>query len=215
MKQPKHPRRGFTLIELLVVIAIIAILIALLVPAVQKVREAAARTQSTNNLKQIGLACQSFHDANKRLPYNGLFITPVGQTQYIAAATAGNAASGSWAFQILPYIDQAPLFNSAAAPNMGIAVFMCPGRGRPAYNAATGWPWTDYFINVYLNEHAGTVPTGGATDARMTLIGITDGTSNTILVGHGSIPSGKVSLNTRQAVSAETRLTVSRLTLAS
>src|SRR2546422_1849685 len=94
-------RQGFTLIELLVVIAIIAILIALLVPAVQKVREAAARTQSTNNLKNIGLAMHGFHDANKRLPWNG--VAGVN-------AAAGNNTTGSWAFQILPYIDQAPMF---------------------------------------------------------------------------------------------------------
>jgi len=61
-------RRGFTLIELLVVIAIIAILIALLVPAVQKVRSAAARTQSINNVKQIVLAVHSYHDVNKKVP---------------------------------------------------------------------------------------------------------------------------------------------------
>ena len=92
-------RRAFTLIELLVVIAIIAILIALLVPAVQKVREAAARTQSINNLKQIVLSMQGFNDANKFLPWGGN-----------TTAVAGNNLSGSWAFQILPYIDQDPYF---------------------------------------------------------------------------------------------------------
>jgi prepilin-type N-terminal cleavage/methylation domain-containing protein len=105
MRHHSHGRSGFTLIELLVVIAIIAILIALMVPAVQKVREAAARAQCTNNLKQLGLAVQSYHDANKHLP--------PGMARHDEGDDGGPYSATFWSYFILPYIDQAPLYASA------------------------------------------------------------------------------------------------------
>ena len=111
-------RGAFTLIELLVVIAIIAILIALLVPAVQKVREAAAMTQCRNNLKQIGLAVHNYADAYKAVPTEG-------------GATTNNGGPGDTAsvfFNLLPYLEQESLFECAAGPgqNQVLAVFVCP-----------------------------------------------------------------------------------------
>ena len=208
-------RKGFTLIELLVVIAIIAILIALLVPAVQKVREAAARTQSVNNLKQIGVACQSFHDGNKRLPFNGttLNLTTVGGPNYRQQAQSNSPTSGSWLFQILPYIDQQVMFNlngnntATGFTTTGVQAFLCPGRGRPSYTTvASGGPvggsvggaWSDYHINAVMNYTASAASGSPALpspnnafsreDSKRTMVGITDGTSNTIMAGHGYIP---------------------------
>src|SRR5438445_3429025 len=99
------PRKGLTLIELLVVIAIIAILIGLLVPAVQKVREAAARTQCQNNLHQIGVAMHAYHDANKAFP--PAFAKP---------------SNWGWSVWLLPYVEQTPLFNTLNALTTKIAV---------------------------------------------------------------------------------------------
>ncbi|MCA9115747.1 MAG: DUF1559 domain-containing protein [Planctomycetaceae bacterium] len=106
-------RRGFTLIELLVVIAIIAILIALLLPAVQQAREAARRTQCRNKLKQIGLALHNYHDSILAFPPSVVNNNGFRQGTGSGCSLGSNPTEGAtWTILILPYMDDAPLYNS-------------------------------------------------------------------------------------------------------
>jgi prepilin-type N-terminal cleavage/methylation domain-containing protein/prepilin-type processing-associated H-X9-DG protein len=204
-----HPvrRLAFTLIELLVVIAIIAILIGLLLPAIQKIREAAARTQCQNNLKQLGLAMHNYHDVDGSFPWG--LACPL-------AHDIGKYNRSTWAQQILPYIEQNPLkanfeaFWATATPttysdrvpghDSVVKTFMCPADpANPKLHTLTkdntSAPTDTQQSQGQHSNYAGclgstgTNPTGGKYNgilypqSAIRIMDVTDGTSTTLLMG--------------------------------
>jgi len=178
-------RGGFTLIELLVVIAIIAILIGLLVPAVQKVREAAANTQCKNNLSQLAKAIHNYHGTFKKLPP---------PRDNLACFTCPK----SWVFHTLPYVEQDNMqnqattsFNTAAGQNM--TVLLCPsdalsnGNFSGTVGGASGtFGLIDYLGVIGTRQDLGLGATDGIFDTSqrgIRLTDIRDGTSNTLMLG--------------------------------
>jgi len=176
-------RRAFTLIELLVVIAILAVLIALLVPAVQKVREAAARMQCQNNLRQIGLAVHNYVAGCNAVPSEG-------------GAPSQNGGPGDTAsvfFNLLPYLEQQAVYDCASMPgqNQVLRIFLCPsdatGNGTPPAGLATGalaLGSYNYNVCVLGNPDGGVFPPFATPPTLLTLTqAMPDGTSCTIMAG--------------------------------
>ena len=201
-------RRGFTLIELLVVIAIIAVLIALLLPAVQQAREAARRTQCKNNLKQFGLAIHNYADVFGQVPPSATLLSGV--------------ASSSWSVhgRILPYLDQANLFNvvdlsrswsgQMAIDGLRIPSYVCPSDAKAGTTRDDTSPRfcpTTYGVN-YGTWFVWDPTTGVGGDgvfhpnARIGFASISDGTSQTLLASevkawtpyHRSVPPSSTAI---------------------
>jgi prepilin-type N-terminal cleavage/methylation domain-containing protein/prepilin-type processing-associated H-X9-DG protein len=183
----RGPRRAFTLIELLVVIAIIAILIGLLVPAVQKVREAAARLKCSNNLKQMGLAMHMYQDTNNQLPAG-----------WVTTLSSKPSPGWSWSTLILPYIEQDNVFKALNPDLTGLTkmppsndpvygptltltlpIFRCPSDTGPALNGLL----QSYGRSNYVVNREVTGPDVNNNPTQLTIQRIYDGSSNTILVG--------------------------------
>jgi prepilin-type N-terminal cleavage/methylation domain-containing protein/prepilin-type processing-associated H-X9-DG protein len=198
MPTPSRRRPGFTLIELLVVIAIIAILIGLLLPAVQKVREAAARAKCSNNLKQLGLALHNYHDVNNRYPP----YYPPG-----LASTNPKRYTENWTYLLLPYVEQDNIYNQTiptravydqlVRPRV-IPTYLCPSCPLPSTFTSGSGQVTSLinYLGVVGRQRSDwrAPPNGvgqdtgimavvdgtGFTPMKITIMSVTDGTSNTL-----------------------------------
>ncbi len=210
-------RAAFTLIELLVVIAIIAILISLLLPAVQQAREAARQTQSRSNLKQIGIALHNYHDAHRTFPAAYLADTRHPNRD---PDTYDGPNGFAWGAMLLPYLDQAPLYNqlrtdlpcwdpiNATAVATNLSVFMNPSAtnsigpmivrdGAGAELARFGR--THYVANAgqdepwgYMLEDYNNIADGPLyRNSRTRTADVSDGLSNTVFIGEHAIVSDK------------------------
>jgi prepilin-type N-terminal cleavage/methylation domain-containing protein/prepilin-type processing-associated H-X9-DG protein len=197
--KPQQP--GFTLVELLIVVGIVAVLMAILLPAVQKVREAANRVQCLHNLKQIGTALHGYHDVYHSFPHaydaRALFLDP-SQTP-VAPQSDRTIVTKSWATLILPFIEQQNLQRAGYASyhERHVPLYVCPSdrRATASYSGDKGYgpqALTDYLAVTGTMTFVGRPDTGTSRpkcdgviyeSSRTRLADITDGTSNTVLVG--------------------------------
>jgi prepilin-type N-terminal cleavage/methylation domain-containing protein/prepilin-type processing-associated H-X9-DG protein len=213
----RRPGSAFTLIELLVVIAVIGVLVALLLPAVQKVREAANRSQCSNNLKQIGLGLHNYHDTHRIFPpgYSGDVHHPSADPD-----TLDGPLGWAWGSYLLPFVEQENLHRQLRrdlacwdAANAGpaatrVALFLCPSAPRTdtptVVRNAGGTVLATFGKSTYVGNAGHEEPWGGPIgdwssiangplfrNSRVRMADVTDGLSSTVFVGEHSTISDK------------------------